>query len=221
MKKQFFPLLALLLLFGLQANAQTTKQCKVDYDVEIIDAGETDPMAAAMMKDMTMTLAFQDKAARVEMHMSMMDMVVVADDATKKGVALMDMMGMKMATVMGEEEFASAETESTPDVRETGKTKKIAGYTCHQAFVKSDDSNDEVEIWYTKDIVVDNKSSDYSYQGIEGFPLEMLVDQDGMKMRMTASDVSTKKMSKDMFSTEVPDGYTIQDPSQLGGGGGY
>lgn len=216
MKTKLFPILVLLMLLGWQANAQKTKQCKVDYDVEILEMADADPMTRSMMEGMTLTLAFQDRAARVEMHMSMMDMVVIADDEAKQGVALMDMMGMKMATPMGEEEFADAgQDQGDTKVRETGKTKKIAGHKCYQAFV-SDAEGSEVEIWYTKDIIVDNRSSDYTYEGIDGFPLEMVVDQDGVKMRMTASDVDTDKMPKSFFSTEVPDGYTIQDPNNPG-----
>ena len=216
MKTKLIPFLLLLfLLGGLQAEAQKIKQCKIDYDVEILESPDMDPMAQQMMKGMVMSMAFQDKASRIEMNMSMGSTVVIVDDAKKEGVVLMDMMGMKMATEMGPEDFEQNEdVDANYDVEITGKTKKIAGHQCKQAIVKAEGG--DLEVWFTEDIEVEGTAPGYSYSKINGFPLQMETQQDGVHMRMTANKVSMDKMDDSMFDTSVPQGYQMMDPSMMG-----
>lgn len=219
MKKKFIPVFFLFaIVFGIQAQAQKLKQVKVDYDVEILEAPEMDEMSKAMMADMTISLAFKDKSARVEMHMAMMDVTVIANDETKKGVMLMEMMGQKMANPMDESDLESnKEPLENYEVKETGRTKKIAGHVCKEAIITAAEGG-EYTVWYTEDIQVDAQNSGYTYSKINGFPLEMDIDQDEMKIRMKATEVSSKGLSDDMFNTEIPAGYQQMDPAMMGGG---
>ena len=219
MKKKFLPVFFLLaLVFGMQAQAQKLTQVKVDYDVEILEAPEMDDMAKAMMGDMTISLAFKNKAARVEMHMAMMDVTVIADDEMKKGVMLMEMMGQKMANELDDSEFEkNNEPLEDYEVKETGRTKKIAGHVCKEAIITADDGG-EYTVWYTEDIQVDARNSGYTYSKINGFPLEMDIDQDDMKIRMKASEVTSKGLTDDMFKPVIPAGYQMMDPAMMGGG---
>lgn len=221
MKKKFVPIFFLFaIVMGIQAQAQKINQCKVDYDVEILEAPEMDEMTKAMMADMTISLAFKDKAARVEMYMAMMNVVVIADDEAKKGVMLMEMMGQKMAKPMDESELDQGnEPLEDYEVEITGRTKKIAGHVCKEAVVTAAEGG-TYTVWYTEDIEVEAQSTGYTYSKIEGFPLEMDIDQDDMKIRMKASEVSTKGLTDDMFSTEIPAGYQLMDPAMMGGGMG-
>ena len=215
-------LFALILLMFAGVTSQTKAQiseCAIEYSVDV-KGGDMDPMAAAMMEGMTMTMMFKDDKARVEMDMSMGKTISVVDAGEKKGVVLMDMMGMKMAMPMGPDEFADAEDEDrNPDVKITNKTKKIAGYTCKQAIITDEDGS-KYEIWYTPEIKVNAQGTDYDYGDIDGFPLEMETKQDDMKVKMVAQDVSTKKLDNDLFDMSIPAGYTEMTPEmmkQMGG----
>ncbi|MEM9985432.1 MAG: DUF4412 domain-containing protein, partial [Bacteroidota bacterium] len=174
---------------------------------------EMDPMAQEMMKDMTMTMAIQDKKSRIEMDMgSMMSMVTVFSSEEKKSVVLMDMMGQKIAQVSEGEDFdEQIATQQDLKVTKTSESKKIAGYTCYKALIENPDGDGEFEIWFTEDIKVGDVDNPYIYAGIEGFPLEMVVSQQGMYMRMKALSVSTQRMPDSDFSTEIPAGYVIKD----------
>lgn len=215
MKTKFFALFLFLLVgAGTQTKAQIS-ECTISYTMEITGE-DVDPMAAMMMKGAEMTMAFKGEKGRFGMDMSMMKTTAIVDGEAKKGVVLMDMMGQKMAMVMGESDFEE-EDQSDMKIRETGKTKKIAGYTCKQV-IASDSEGNEFEIWYTPEIKVDATNSGYDYKGIEGFPLEMEALQDGMLVKLQATDVDKSKISDSMFDTSVPDGYTITTADQLGGG---
>lgn len=213
MRKILFLLPAILLFVGGTTIAQNSY--KINYTIDLEEAGEMDDMAKSMMQDMTMTLAFDGTKSRIDMDMSMMKMSTRINMDQKKGVVLMEMMGMKTATLSDPESF---DEQNAPefDVRETGKTKTIAGYKCSQAFIQDKDTGIEQEIWYTPKIKIDAAGTEYMYEGLEGFPLEMIVDEDGMKMRMTATSVSDKSLGSDYFSTEIPEGYTLQDEPLMG-----
>lgn len=205
----------ILLLTGTQTIAQN--DFHIVYDLEI---NSDDAMANAMMQDAKLEIMFHADYAKVAMDLGIMNTTAITKESNKEGLVLMDMMGMKIAVPMTEKDFDKEEDEGEVTVRETGKSKKVAGFTCKQAFVTNEDGQ-EFEIWYTPDIKPANQSTDYSYEGVDGFPLEMHINQDGMEMHMEATSVSQKQLSKADFSMEIPDGYqemSMEDLERMGGG---
>lgn len=215
MKTKFFALI-LLLLLGVGSQVQAQASYSITYEIEI--AGEDmDPMAKMMLAGSEMMLQFKGNMSRMVMDMGAISKTIaITDGDAKKGIVLMDMMGRKMAIPMTEEDFEQSKAAKGQGVRKTNKTKKIAGYTCHQAFV-SNGEEQEFEIWYTEEIKV-GASSEYAYEGLDGFPLQMEVNQEGMIMKMLAKEVSDSKLSNDLFNTSVPDGYDITSQEDLGKG---
>jgi len=207
-------LLAMMGLFSLVLPAQVS-QCSIEYQVDIVGAKGVPPQAQEMMKDMVMTLAFNENASRMDMDMAMVQVSAISDGQEERTVVLNSMMGQKTAQVIEGDDFEEAQAQSgSPEdyeVRETGETKTIAGYLCRQAFISGPQIEEEVELWYTKKIVPATNLTQYDYQGIDGFPLEMVVNQQGMKMRMTASRVDTDPKPDGYFDAVVPEGYTIQN----------
>ncbi len=210
MKFKLFLAALFVFTFHQQLSAQSYR---IEYDIVFDEGMEMEPMAKEMLKDMTMTMAIQDQKTRVDMDMgSMMSMVTVYSSEEKKSVVLMDMMGQKIAQIVEGQEFEQQiDQQQDLKVTKTSESKKIAGYTCYKALVENPEGDGEFEIWFTKDIHVGGVSNPYMYAGIEGFPLEMVVSQQGMNMRMQALSVSTQKMPASDFSTEVPEGYVIRD----------
>ena len=214
MKLLQFTITLLLVCLMTSAVAQIDR-CRVTYAIDIEGMEEADAMTMAMLKDMTMVMSFQDQKARIEMDMGMVQVRSVMDQASGKMLILTDAMGTKSAqlTNINEEEKAQAAQDQEVNIRKTGKTKEIAGYTCYQTFVSPEDQ-EEIEMWCTPEIKVGNTANQYIYKGMDGFPLEMLVDQQGMKMRMVASSVDTDKMDDSFFSLEVPEGYQLQNENR-------
>ncbi len=218
MKTKFFALFLFLLMGASISTQAQMSECEITYDLDFSGA-DMDPMAKAMMEGAEMTMSFKGRSARVFMNMNMMTTTAIVNDEAKEGVVLMDMMGMKMAMVMGEDEF-DQEDGPEPNIRETGKTKKIAGYTCKQAFVDNGDGQ-EYEVWYSPKIKPIASAQGYSYKGINGFPLEMEVNEDGNLMKMKAKEVKTSGLSDDLFDLTIPEGYkemSQEELMQMGGG---
>jgi hypothetical protein len=147
--------------------------------------------------------------------MSMMKTSIIADSDTKKSIVLMNMMGKKIAMLPeeGEDDINSQFQATEAKVTKTGKTKKIAGYECAEYLVETE-GGDKSNVWVT-DKIEPQASTQYSYKGIKGFPLEMTVNQDGSKMKMVASKVRLEAPASDQFSTEVPAGYEIKSQEDL------
>ena len=206
-------LLAIALLLGLQLSAQTAavSDFRVDYKVNLNDP-KMDPMAKMMMSSAKMSMSFLGQKSRVEMNMNaMMNTVAINDETTKKSIVLMNMMGKKMAMVP-DDDPAELKNRYNSTSTKTGKTKTIAGYKCAEYIIKTTEG-DQIQMWCTTAIKPKSTATDFSFKNVEGFPLEMDMNQDGMKMKMTATKVSLEKPAATLFSTAVPKGYelTTQD----------
>lgn len=177
-----------------------------------IDGPEMDGMAKAMMKDAKTTISFLGKKVRLFTDMGMMQTTVITDGNTNKSVVLMDMMGMKLAM---QPEVSDEDMQLTPNagVKKTGKTKTIAGYSCEEIIVTQEDGQ-TANLWITDKIKPQGKT-DYSFQGVSGFPLEMTMNQDGNTVNMKAISVSNTKPDADEFSTEVPNGYRLMSEEEM------
>jgi Domain of unknown function (DUF4412) len=210
-----YSLFALLLALTLRAKAQTAplSDCKIDYKIDMSDPN-MDPMAKMMMSGAKMSIAFLGAKSRVEMNMNaMMKTVAISDETTKKSIVLMNMMGQKKAMVP-EEDPTELKNRYNSTSTKTGKTKTIAGYKCAEYIVKTTEG-DQVQMWCTSSIKPSASATDFSFKNVDGFPLEMQMDQEGMKIKMIATKVTPGKLDAKLFSTAVPAGYVLTTQAEM------
>jgi hypothetical protein len=208
-------LMAFVFLARIPAMAQTAavSDLSIDYKVDLNDP-EMDPMAKMMLSGAKMTISFLGQKSRVDMNMNaMMRTVAISDEATKKSIVLLDMLGKKTAMVPEDDPTKLKENYDATSTK-TGKTKTIAGYKCEEYIVKSSDG-DQLHMWCTSAIKPKSSATDFSFKNVNGFPLEMDMSQDGMKMRMTATKVNLAKPDAKLFSTAVPAGYEVKTQEEL------
>jgi GLPGLI family protein len=215
--------LSFLLAFAMMSFTYVSAQlneCKISYNIDVSGA-DMEPMAKAMMKNAKMELSFKGTSSRMVMNMGMMgSTTVITNDESKKGLMLMNMMGMKFATPMDEETMEKGKEDAPAMNYEiTGKSKKIADYTCKQA-IGTDEEGNSFEIWFSDKISPRSFGKDFDFKGIDGFPLEMETMSDGVKMKMIAQSVSTKGLDDADFSMEIPEGYTERSMEELQNMGG-
>jgi GLPGLI family protein len=216
-------LLGLGLIAGLFTAKAQEKPVTVIYQIEVeapegTGAAQSDQMMN-MFKGSKMTMYFENGKSRVEMAMGPMQSIAIVDANKNQGITLVETMGMKQALTMGEKVIAKAEEmqKSTGlNVEKTGESKEIAGYSCQQAII-SGENQPEVELWYTDEIDISNAYSQYSYGDIKGMPLEMYVNQGGMKLHMLATEVNRDAIPEGSFDLTVPEGYQVKEmsPSDL------
>lgn len=176
----------------------------IEYSV---DADNLDPQLAPFLQDMTLRFEFSGDMVRAETNMGAMGTTTVIS-ANGKTITLMNMMGNKMAM---------DESPEDPDVdvvvEYTDAYKEILGYKCRKAVVTV--AGTSMNYWVTKDIQLPKIESNVLIDELEGHPLQMELSMGQMTVIMEATSVEGKKISKDRFSTTIPEGYQLMTPEEL------
>lgn len=221
-------LLTLVFIIAGVASWAQMKEGSVKYDMEFTSNDPEMSMAIMMMSGSTMNMFFKDDASRVEVAMgSMMNMVTVSDENSKKAMILMSipMMSMNQGTIASLEEMEALNKDdnSGPEIQLVKGKKKILGYKCKKA-ITIDESGNEATFWYTDKIVVNTKGQSYLNDKVPGLPLEYEINQNGMIVKMKAKEINTSLTSEEvgtMFKLEIPEGYeekTLEEMMSMGGG---
>ncbi len=164
--------------------------------------------------------------SRMEMSMGFgMSTTTISNSKTGYTVSLMNILGAKYA-IEASDKDADNETEDllkNTKVEVTNETKIIAGYNCKKAIIYLTDPKSkevtQLEVWFTKELDVNNVYVKGPFQKIEGAMLEFSLEQQGMNMNFQANLVSKESVDVKLF--EVPDGYkkmTQQEMMKMMGG---
>lgn len=187
----------------------------INYKINYL---EVPPQAKGMESMLPQQVVFVLKGTKLAMKQDMMggSQTIIYDAVSMESTVLVNMMGQKIAMTMTKEEEEKAKGNvGEPEVKLLEGSKQIAGYNCKKASVTS--AGNTMEIWYTKDIAgVRHKD----FKSLDGFPLEYTTVAQGMKMQITAQDVT--EATQDAAQFEVPDGYRRMSfeefTRQMGGG---
>lgn len=139
------------------------------------------------------------------------------DNKTKKGITVTEsMMGNFYMKMDGEKKDDLPEV----DVEKTEETKDILGFKCTKYIVTGADGGD-LEIWATSEIEGEFESKFVPKTGkIEGFPLQITVENDKMTVSMMASEFEKEIPKGEEFSLKPPKGYdekSAEDVKAMGG----
>lgn len=201
-----FALFATTSLFAQTKVKEGTAKYKIDYDLD----AEAQEMKAMLPTDLT--IYFKGDKYAAETSGGMMDQKAVTDMKTQETTILMDMMGNKVAMKITKEDIEKEKNKGKkPKVEITSDTKDIAGFKCTKAIVKSDEGTN-VEIWFTKDIAVNNAFKE-GYDGIDGLMMEYSVPQKMFTMKMTCTEVKPGTVDDKIF--EIPSDYKLMTKDEL------
>ena len=223
MKKALLNSLCLLMLLAFtecavpeKATAQKAFEGKVVYVITYDNLPEGMEEFAAMMPSESV-LYIKNHLSRSEQSVGMgASQVTITDSKKKTAVLLMDMMGQKLMTKVGKAYFKEIEKKK-PKIELLDETKEIAGYTCKKAELTVDSSGNPIIIYYTDEIP---NRMDAPFNGMDGFPLEYELSNEGMVITFSAKEVVKIKVPDELFT--IPNGYQEVDMDNLGkmlGGG--
>jgi GLPGLI family protein len=203
MKKQLFALFTGVLL-SLSACAGGGNEKggfigKIEYTMEY-DLPEAYESQRAMMPTEMTTYIGKD-FTRVEQTTGLGEQITINDLKSGGSKVLMNMMGQKIAL-----STEGADKEFEPIVEELEGTKEIAGYLCKQVrySVPNKDGGEDVSytIYYSEEI---GSEANTQFPGLNGFPMEYVIEAQGMTITYSAKKVTEEKVSKDL--AKVPEGY--------------
>lgn len=221
MKKIFISLLALAIVLtacnSLKPGAGKVTEGKISYK---IDLSKTDMsfVQKQLFEATKLTISFKDAFVKTDLDMGMFGTTVIVDGGSKTGLMLFSMMGRKTASKMSTQFFSEKEkAKGNYTVEYSDETKEIAGYKCKKASIKMENGS-TLLMFYAEDIQPSKVNTDFTYEGIKGFPLEMQVDMNGIVVNLVASNVDGSALPTDYFNMEIPQGYTESDITSFGGG---
>ncbi|MFO7790535.1 MAG: hypothetical protein ACQES1_09440 [Bacteroidota bacterium] len=182
----------------------------IKYDIEY--EGEVDESTRAQLPTSIVDY-YKGPKLRKEQETSMFSMYQIINSEKKQVTMLMDMMGQKIAYKQDSAEMQEAMEEmGDPEVRETGETKEILGYTTKKVEVELEDN---IFSGYVTDEI--NIEADHNwagqFNGVKGVLLEYTTEQQGMIMTYTATEIEQEKVKSDKF--RIPDEYELKSAEEL------
>ncbi len=219
----------------------------------------------SMPRDMetTSTMYYTPNFMKVESASDFGNNIVITDRLNKKTTTLIEAMGRKTGFYSSDADEQAMKVksdslrelkkdslkamgltfkESKSEITYLEETKKIAGYTCKKAIIKSKGQNGETNesvVWYNPEFKISPVSSAAgSTQGfgggrgrmmmggiqgleeLEGFPMEYEITRNnGFMIHMTVLKVQTDATIEEKIF-EIPKGYDLKPMSSIQGGNG-
>jgi GLPGLI family protein len=211
--------LALLLLFcaALTASAQKKiSEMTLVYDAKVT-TGNTEPKMADAFDGATTTIYLKGHQSRSEMISALFSSSTVHDVRTGTAVVLREVSGQKLLIRMTANDWQEKNARYKGiTFKNTGETKEIAGYKCFKSEATMADGSKFI-VWYTPDIIPENKEYDYHFKNLEGLPLEYELTQRNLTIRYTVSKINLNPVPASKF--DIPtSGYremTYQESQNL------
>ena len=212
-----FFLTAVLFIFSGFYSFSQLSEGHITYSIKI---NVTDPemqMVAGMLDGSKMELYFSENQTRSELNMGMIMNITTISDADKDSLVILmgGMMGQNALKTSITEMTNKIGADSTSKLQLLDETKKILDYNCKKA-VLIDVAGNRSEFWYTNDVIVSKLGQTYLNADIPGFPMEFELNNNGVNMKLTATDfVKDISSSKHLFLLEIPSGYSILQKDDL------
>lgn len=186
-----------IVLLSLSSCSKWTGKIKYSLDYELPEAYES--QRAMLATEMTYYVG--DGFTRVEQQSTIGDQVTISNQKTGVTTVLIDLMGKKIAISTEEVED---EEKVEPEIEYLDETKEIAGYKCKKVIyrVRSEDTDAEFEVYYTKELPA---AANTQFKGIDGFPLEYMLEAQGMKTTYSAIEVTEGEVNSKL--KKIPEGF--------------
>ncbi len=201
------------LITGCSENpfSKSLKEGIIEYKAEPVNAKES----MAMWAPDNMEVKFKDGmwTANLEAGMGAMRMDFISDPNKKQFISLVSFLGKFYSIMEGAELDSTNKYLPDYDVTYPGDKKNIAGYDCEKAVLNFKDGSPSMEVWYTKDIQIENPNWSNAYYKIDGVLMDYNLRKFGLELHFTATSVSEAQIDPSVF--EIPDDYKQKPNSEL------
>lgn len=217
MKKVLLSLLLVMSVMAVGAQSKKNFEGSILFSFEVSGGGEEMEMAKAFMPT---GYLFRIKGENVRMTMQGGMMAAMMGDilviAAKEQTYMINDAG-KSAMLMPKEENKQADNAGKFDIQEGADPRTLSGMPCKHYIVKTKEGELVGEYWVTDELQVKvpksksagNILTQGNTYGIQGFPLRVAMNQQGMQIVMEAKELKPEKLAASLF--EVPKGYTVSD----------
>jgi len=217
---KYYVIVGILLLTSLDGWCQKIlSEGRITYDL-LVQTGSKEPQLADMFDGVTSVLYLKGSQSRMEMTTPLGTTVTLFDTRTSTGVVLKEYGNQKLLIHMDAQDWSDLNKKYEGIVFVPQKeTKKIAGYDCQKTIAKLKDGS-SFTVFYTQELVTENREYDYQFKTLPGLPLEYESSVGNLKVKYTVSQISFDPVPMQKFS--IPSsGYrelSYQESKQLKGG---
>lgn len=137
--------------------------------------------------------------SRAEVNSSQFSSVTIYDSKTGVGVILREVNGQKLLIRLNEENWNQKNSRfSGLSFTKTGETKTVAGYSCSQAKAATA-GGFEITVFYTRDLIPENKTYDPQFKNLDGLPLEYELQKGSIHIKYTLASVNLNPVPASKF----------------------
>jgi GLPGLI family protein len=137
--------------------------------------------------------------SRAEVNNNMISSVTIYDFKAGSGVLLKEVNGQKLLIRMNEENWNQKNRRFLNlNFTKTGETKTIAGYFCNQAKASTPDGLN-ITVFYTRDLLPENKSYDPPFKNLDGLPLEYEFTKGDLHIRYGLASINLNPVAASKF----------------------
>ncbi|MGZ5253940.1 MAG: DUF4412 domain-containing protein [Flavitalea sp.] len=211
--------LALFITIGISSFAQkVVSEFTLVYDASI-SSGSAEPRMADALDGSTTTLFIKGHLSRVEMVSALFSSTTIHDSKSGNAVVLREVSGQKLLIRMNSDNWQEKNKRYKDiEFKNSGETKNIAGYNCKKAVATLKDGSSFI-VYYTPDLIPENRNYDYQFRSLNGLPLEYELNMGKMTIKYTVSKVNLNPVPASKF--DIPkSGYRemTYDESKRSGG---
>jgi GLPGLI family protein len=191
--------LALSTTIGISSFAQkVVSELTLVYDASI-SSGSAEPRMADALDGSTTTLYIKGHLSRVEMVSALFSSTTIHDSKSGNAVVLREVSGQKLLIRMNSDNWQEKNRRYKDiEFKNTGETKNIAGYNCKKAVATLKDGSSFV-VYYTPDLIPENRNYDYQFRSLNGLPLEYELNMGKMTIKYTVSKVNLNPVPASKF----------------------
>jgi hypothetical protein len=187
----------------------------ITYKISYPDIKATEAQMAMYPK--VFTISIKGSKSRSELVTGMGPMVTITDYEAKTKVALMEMMGQKMAIKTTPEEIDKENADAPKvNVEYSSETKTIVGYLCKKAIVTTNEDGVKTTytVFYTNELGGKGTNFDNpTYKDIDGVLMEFTLKTPQFSMMFTVTGVEKKSISAKEF--DIPAEYKLTTAEEL------
>lgn len=182
---------------ALQAQRRVSELTLV-YDTHII-TGSDQPKMADAFDGATTTVYIKGNMSRTDMTSALFSSSTIHDSKTGEAVILREVSGQKLLIRMNADNWQE-KNKRYQGIRfvKSGETKEIAGYNCNKAEARLIDGS-SFTVFYTTDLIPENKEYDYMFRNLEGLPLEWELSQGKFTIKYTLSKINMNPVPVSKF----------------------
>lgn len=168
------------------------------YDYSVVSADDK-PKQADPNQVATHSVYIKGSKSRSEMTNALFSSTTLFDSNTGLAVILKEVSGQKLLIRLTHDNWQERNQPYDGMVfKNTTETREIAGYKCIKATAQTK-SGATLSVFYTRDIVPENKDYDPPFRNLDGLPLEYELANGNLKIKYRISKVNLNPVPASKF----------------------